>query len=98
MAPTVAPEPRLAPLDPFVAAFLERLADRPAGFAPASDAAAVAAALDWPPPFVHVVFVSSRVRRLIAPAPRVGKRGSTRWALTEHGRRWLEEMGRPPRP
>lgn len=98
MAQVVASEPRLAPLDPFVIDFLEYLVAHPAGFAPTGDGATVAAALEWSAPFVQVVFVSSRARRLVAPAPRIGRRGPTRWAITEHGRRWLRELGRPPTP
>jgi hypothetical protein len=94
MAQLAAAEPRLGPLDPFVIAFLRWLAGRPAGFSPTGDAATIAAALAWPAPFVQVIFVSSRVRRFVAPAPRVGRPSPARWTITEQGRRWLAELGR----
>lgn len=83
----LAPPP--SPLDPFLAPFLHQIEEHRDGYAPASHASAVAAALDWPPAFADALFTSARARGMLEPLRTRGARGRNRWCVSARGTTWL---------
>lgn len=91
----LASPPCPAPLDPFIVDFLDWLRRRPAGYVPALDAQSVAVDLDWPLPFVEVVFTSAKMRRLLEVDQPYG-RGRVHWSISPAGEAWRSSQTAVP--
>ena len=82
-----------SPLDPFLARFLELVADRERGFTPGPESAKVAAVLDQPRAFVDMLFTSARMRGLIKPT--YGRGNKAVWTVSPHGCELIERQVSP---
>jgi hypothetical protein len=84
-----------SPLDPFLVAFLARIAREEHGIGPNTELAAVATELGWEPAFAHGLLTSARRRGyIVAHYPR-GARGSNRWRITSAGAAFVASRSEP---
>jgi hypothetical protein len=84
-----APTPR-SPLDPYVEQVVRWVGQTPSGVSSIGIGAAIAAAMDWPPPFAEAILASVRARKLLR-VHRAGTR-SVRLGLSRRGEAWLAEL------